>query len=283
MKKSAEAFRTISEVSELLSTPAHVLRFWESRFSQVKPVKRAGGRRYYRPNDLALLGGIKRLLHEDGLTIRGVQKLLREEGVKHVASLSKIALPGEDEALETEPKGTQKVSANQTSDTSPSWPEAPSPEAASSDDALVPDPDDVPAGVEQQPEPVAQMPGPRVLPSVAPGAERRAAIERHASPSEAPMDVDVPTLPTDRTDNVRAFRSDQATFEFDDGVGANATADATEGSDADSAGEVRQPAAAMLRAMDTLRARDNKAELMSVYLRLVDLRDRLARDGDRNG
>ena len=74
MEKSAEAFRTISEVSEILDTPAHVLRFWESRFSQVKPVKRAGGRRYYRPNDVALLGGIKKLLHEDGLTIRGVQK-----------------------------------------------------------------------------------------------------------------------------------------------------------------------------------------------------------------
>ena len=68
--------------------PTHVLRFWESRFSQVKPVKRAGGRRYYRPADMALLGGIKKLLHEDGLTIRGVQKLLREQGVKHVAALS---------------------------------------------------------------------------------------------------------------------------------------------------------------------------------------------------
>ncbi|WP_238393869.1 MerR family transcriptional regulator [Rhodovulum sulfidophilum] len=86
--KSPEAFRTISEVSTWLDTPAHVLRFWESRFTQVKPVKRAGGRRYYRPSDMLLLGGIKRLLHEDGLTIRGVQKILREEGVRHVAALS---------------------------------------------------------------------------------------------------------------------------------------------------------------------------------------------------
>lgn len=88
MTKSANAFRTISEVAEWLDTPAHVLRFWESKFSQIKPVKRAGGRRYYRPADMQLLGGIKKLLHEDGLTIKGVQKTLREHGVKYVAALS---------------------------------------------------------------------------------------------------------------------------------------------------------------------------------------------------
>lgn len=88
MAKSADAFRTISEVSEWLDTPAHVLRFWESKFTQVKPVKRAGGRRYYRPSDMELLGGIKRLLHEDGMTIKGVQKMLREKGVAHVSDLS---------------------------------------------------------------------------------------------------------------------------------------------------------------------------------------------------
>ncbi len=88
MAKSPDAFRTISEVSAWLETPPHVLRFWESKFPQVKPVKRAGGRRYYRPEDIALLGGIKVLLHEQGMTIRGVQKMLREQGVRHVASLS---------------------------------------------------------------------------------------------------------------------------------------------------------------------------------------------------
>lgn len=88
MAKSAEAFRTISEVAEWLETPAHVLRFWESKFSQVKPVKRAGGRRYYRPTDMQLLGGIKKLLHEDGMTIKGVQKILREQGAKHVITFS---------------------------------------------------------------------------------------------------------------------------------------------------------------------------------------------------
>jgi DNA-binding transcriptional MerR regulator len=88
MEKSADAFRTISEVADHLETPAHVLRFWESRFPQIKPVKRAGGRRYYRPSDVALLEGIKRLLHADGMTIRGVQKVLREHGVRHVAGLT---------------------------------------------------------------------------------------------------------------------------------------------------------------------------------------------------
>ena len=84
--KSVTAFRTISEVSELLETPAHVLRFWESRFPQVRPVKRAGGRRYYRPADVALLAGIRKLLHDDGLAIRGVQKMLRDHGVKSVTA-----------------------------------------------------------------------------------------------------------------------------------------------------------------------------------------------------
>ena len=88
MDKSPDAFRTISEVAEHLETPAHVLRFWESRFPQIRPVKRAGGRRYYRPSDVSLLTGIKRLLHDEGMTIRGVQKILREQGVRHVAGLS---------------------------------------------------------------------------------------------------------------------------------------------------------------------------------------------------
>ncbi|MCM2562423.1 MerR family transcriptional regulator [Lutimaribacter sp. EGI FJ00015] len=88
MSKSPNAFRTISEVAEWLDKPAHVLRFWESKFTQLKPVKRAGGRRYYRPDDMLLLGGIKKLLHDDGMTIKGVQKMLREKGVKHVSALS---------------------------------------------------------------------------------------------------------------------------------------------------------------------------------------------------
>jgi DNA-binding transcriptional MerR regulator len=99
MDKSPEAFRTISEVAEALETPAHVLRFWESRFPQIRPVKRAGGRRYYRPADVALLTGIKRLLHDEGMTIRGVQKILREQGIRHVSGLTDEPSP-EEEALE---------------------------------------------------------------------------------------------------------------------------------------------------------------------------------------
>lgn len=90
MDKAPDAFRTISEVADVLETPAHVLRFWESRFPQIKPVKRAGGRRYYRPADVALLSGIRHLLHVEGMTIRGVQKILREQGIRHVAALGGV-------------------------------------------------------------------------------------------------------------------------------------------------------------------------------------------------
>lgn len=84
MDKSPDAFRTISEVADELDVPQHVLRFWESKFSQVKPMKRGGGRRYYRPNDVQLLRGIRYLLYGEGYTIRGVQKILRENGIAFV-------------------------------------------------------------------------------------------------------------------------------------------------------------------------------------------------------
>ncbi len=84
MEKSAEAFRTITEVAENLEVPQHVLRFWETRFSQIKPLKRAGGRRYYRPEDVQLITAIRRLLYDEGFTIRGVQRLLREKGAKAI-------------------------------------------------------------------------------------------------------------------------------------------------------------------------------------------------------
>jgi DNA-binding transcriptional MerR regulator len=87
--KSPEAFRTISEVSDELDVPQHVLRFWESRFAQIRPMKRAGGRRYYRPEDIDLLRGIRSLLYSDGFTIRGVQKILRDRGLRHVAEIGR--------------------------------------------------------------------------------------------------------------------------------------------------------------------------------------------------
>lgn len=110
MTKSRDAFRTISEVSAVLDTPAHVLRFWESKFNQVKPVKRAGGRRYYRPGDVDLLAGIKQLLHDDGMTIKGAQKLLREQGVKHVSGIGAVILEAEDTETQQEAIDAREVS-----------------------------------------------------------------------------------------------------------------------------------------------------------------------------
>jgi DNA-binding transcriptional MerR regulator len=91
--KAPDAFRTISEVADDLDVPQHVLRFWETRFSQIKPMKRGGGRRYYRPDDVDLLRGIRHLLYGEGYTIRGVQRLLKDNGVKFVQSVWKSGAP----------------------------------------------------------------------------------------------------------------------------------------------------------------------------------------------
>ena len=103
MSKTAEAFRTISEVASELDVPKHVLRFWEARFPQIRPMKRGGGRRYYRPEDLALLRGICHLLHAEGYTIKGVQKILREQGIDQVKRVSEQA-----EALKEVPQAAVK-------------------------------------------------------------------------------------------------------------------------------------------------------------------------------
>lgn len=87
--KAPDAFRTISEVASELDLPQHVLRFWETRFSQIKPMKRGGGRRYYRPEDIDLLRGIRLLLYGEGFTIRGVQRLLKEKGVGFVVEVGR--------------------------------------------------------------------------------------------------------------------------------------------------------------------------------------------------
>ncbi len=123
MSKSPDAFRTISEVAEWLDTPTYVLRFWESRFPQIKPVKRAGGRRYYRPDDMLLLGGIKQLLHFDEKSIKEVKEILKDQGVKHVMELSpdlntKVVSPPSksdakdkadiDEIVKSKPKAQKK-------------------------------------------------------------------------------------------------------------------------------------------------------------------------------
>ena len=101
MTKGPQAFRTISEAADELGVPQHVLRFWETKFSFIRPMKRAGGRRFYRPQDLAVLKGVRALLHDDGYTIKGVQRLHKELGVKHLLTAGQEegeAAPDFDEA-----------------------------------------------------------------------------------------------------------------------------------------------------------------------------------------
>lgn len=95
MDKSPDAFRTISEAAEELDLPQHVLRFWETRFSTIKPLKRGGGRRYYRPEDVSLLKGIRHLLYDQGFTIKGVQKILKDQGARYVAAVGEGGQPAE--------------------------------------------------------------------------------------------------------------------------------------------------------------------------------------------
>ena len=117
-RKAPDAFRSISEVADELDLPQHVLRFWESRFRDIKPMKRGGGRRYYRPDDISLLRGIRHLLYGEGYTIRGVQRILREQGAKFVAVVWQEGAPqpphvtNDEDDLAEEPvsSGTEAVS-----------------------------------------------------------------------------------------------------------------------------------------------------------------------------
>lgn len=112
VEKSPDAFRTISEAAEELDVPQHVLRFWETRFTQIKPMKRAGGRRYYRPSDVELLKGIRGLLYREGYTIRGVQKILKEDGASYVAGVGRGEIEArkrEGEMATAPPPGTAKA------------------------------------------------------------------------------------------------------------------------------------------------------------------------------
>jgi DNA-binding transcriptional MerR regulator len=113
--KSPEAFRTISEVADDLDLPQHVLRFWETRFAQIKPLKRGGGRRYYRPDDVELLKGIRHLLYGEGYTIKGVQRILKEDGLRFVQSIGRgeqsVAPPGAAERGSADGGSEGRVSA----------------------------------------------------------------------------------------------------------------------------------------------------------------------------
>ncbi len=106
MDKAPDAFRTISEVAADLDIPQHVLRFWETRFAQIKPMKRSGGRRYYRPDDVDLLRGIRHLLYSEGYTIRGVQRILKEHGIKSVQGLTEGSSAAAFGAIEDDIRNT---------------------------------------------------------------------------------------------------------------------------------------------------------------------------------
>jgi DNA-binding transcriptional MerR regulator len=259
--KSAEAFRTISEVSELLDTPTHVLRFWESRFTQVKPVKRAGGRRYYRPGDVALLGGIKRLLHDDGLTIRGVQKLLRERGISHVAGLAPdrvIGALGAGAADVSDTAETPTDDAGKPSDLTAAvsgsggrWPETGSPDAADGAATLLPDPDEAPMHVDAP-----------TLPARGSGMVTALGRTRGEPPAQPPA-----YGPSDATPDLFAA-GDRA-----NGLTTEPGADAAPLSGPD---EIDLPAARLLRAMTALRAREHRPALLSIYDRAMRLHHRLS-------
>lgn len=193
MEKSPEAFRTISEVADWLGVPTHVLRFWESRFAQIKPVKRAGGRRYYRPADMALIGGIKRLLHDEGMTIRGAQKLLREKGVKHVAALSQ-PVDGGMAPMDVIELGAIEVEAPLAAAQPPKDDAAPQ-----SDPVTGPIPEPAPEPVpEPAPEPVARF-EPEATEEPETAAEGAA---EEAAPAPAPVIPETPDIPdTDPEDD----------------------------------------------------------------------------------
>ncbi|CUH80685.1 hypothetical protein TRM7557_03044 [Tritonibacter multivorans] len=164
MSKSPDAFRTISEVAEWLEIQAHVLRFWESKFTQVKPVKRAGGRRYYRPSDMLLLGGIQHLVHDKGMSIKDAQAMIREQGVQAIQAMSR-PLEGE-EAVAPAPEAKDSV-----------WDDRPrtNPETvAAAQAAPVPDPEPV----QPEPEPVqGAAPAPVAEHAIAPAPTPEATDE----------------------------------------------------------------------------------------------------------
>ncbi|SHM18219.1 MerR HTH family regulatory protein [Roseovarius litoreus] len=204
MAKSADAFRTISEVADWLETPAHVLRFWESKFSQVKPVKRAGGRRYYRPADMELLGGIKKLLHDDGMTIKGVQKILREEGVRHVAALSQpvdgdleayVDASAHVEASEDRAQDSAQIVAMQ--------PNIEVAEAAHREPAIEPAAEEVTSAQVEPDEPLAEVPETPAQDSqdsaqddMSPGDDDAAVAEDAPETAREDVDAAAPVMPS---------------------------------------------------------------------------------------
>lgn len=245
MDKAPDAFRTISEVADHLETPAHVLRFWESRFPQIRPVKRAGGRRYYRPADVALLTGIKRLLHDEGLTIRGVQKILREQGVRHVAGLSGDVLP-EDIDLDADAALSAAMAANF-------------------------------GGVDDAPVPPERAESATVVALETALQRAEAAAVKRAGLTQSP----VATSPTDITEDsvVSGFLADPVAADLVDNP--DIAQDAS-GSRTDATGSphnfdpvAKADLAAMLRALPARAFADHQVAATAIYSRLVTLQARL--------
>ena len=151
MDKAPDAFRTISEVAADLDIPQHVLRFWESRFREIKPLKRGGGRRYYRPDDIDLLRGIRHLLYGEGYTIRGVQRILREQGLHFV---QEVWQPGAPQLAQQPPEAAGDAVGSQTTTRAPAFPGV-LPREQNPTDALAPAHPQLsaPAAVRQGPAP----------------------------------------------------------------------------------------------------------------------------------
>ena len=147
--KSADAYRTISEVAEDLGLPQHVLRFWETRFPQVKPLKRAGGRRFYRPGDVELLRAVKALLYDDGYTIKGVQRMLRDQGSRSLMASPAASVSAERASPEEAPAPVG-IAFNRSS--SDDWLDVPMPDGPPSLERLSPEPDG-PTAAGSPPEP----------------------------------------------------------------------------------------------------------------------------------
>ncbi len=214
--KSPEAFRTISEVAEDLDLPQHVLRFWETRFSQIKPMKRGGGRRYYRPEDVNLLRGIRFLLYGEGYTIKGVQRILKEHGIRHVASIWQEAAQ-EEPAASGDDRPVQPPEAAPHREAPP--PEAPPP-APPSEFAPRPAPQRVPADAPAVASAPVEAPSPVEVPSPVesrpadvPVAEARAVAEsRTPPPAPAPAAGSTPAAPSLSAEDVRHLKA--ALFEL---------------------------------------------------------------------
>lgn len=199
MAKTKDAFRTISEVAEWLDVAPHVLRYWESKFAAVKPVKRAGGRRYYRPADMRVLGGVRKLLHDDGMTIKGVQKMMSESGANAISEHSRPLPFEQDEAV----AGPQVSTPTPPHAPEPTPAEAPrdiEPAAEQPNDFRV---EDTPAGLQASffpDEPTDEPAGPNDTADAPPQAE-----PKPAPTTEAPAAIDVPVIdetPTPEADIV---------------------------------------------------------------------------------